>query len=104
MSGLAIVAVSAAGVAALAWLVVSFSEPGGRRMVAEWIGTWALYVALLAFFLNLARSAWLQDRIVPLVAFGFLAAVFAAGTVLSSYRLVQVIRGRGATGVSSATN
>ncbi len=94
MSVLGVTALAAAAAAALAWLVVSFSAPGRRRVVVEWLGTLALYVALLAFFLKLCRDAWQDERTLALVAFGLLAAVFASGGVLSAVRLVQAIRGR----------
>ncbi len=35
------------GVLVVAWLVVSFCQPGPRRVVVEWLGACGMYVALL---------------------------------------------------------
>jgi hypothetical protein len=87
-------ALGAAGVAAAAWLVVSFSAPGRRREIVEWIATCALYAVLVALFLGLCQRAWTEDRRIALVGFGLLAVMFTLGELVSLVRLGQTIRGR----------
>ena len=87
----------------LLWLLVSFSEPGPRRDVLEWLGATAMYVALLALFLNLISTAREAGNILALVAFGFLAVLFGIGLVVSLVNTVCSRRGLG-KGQSSATN
>ena len=87
----------------LLWLLVSFSEPGPRRDVLEWLGATAMYVALLALFLNLVSTAREAGNVLALVAFGFLAVLFGIGLVVS---LVNTVRSRQRVGKgqSSVTN
>ncbi len=87
----------------LLWLLVSFSEPGPRRDVLEWLGATAMYVVLLALFLNLVATARETGNVLALVAFGFLAAVFGIGLVVSLVNTVRAGQGVG-KGQSSATN
>ncbi len=84
-------------------LLVSFSEPGPRRDVLEWLGATAMYVALLALFLNLISTAREAGNILALVAFGFLAVLFGIGLVVSLVNTVRSRQGLG-KGQSSATN
>ena len=87
----------------LLWLLVSFSEPGPRRDVFEWLGASAMYTALFALFLNLSNAARESDNTLALVAFGFLTLVFGIGLIVS---LVSTLRSRRGLGKnqSSATN
>ena len=73
-AGLAVVAVG--------WLVVSFSRPGPRRERVEWIAACGLYVTLLMLFVHLVEKALASDSTLALVAFGFLAVVFAIGLLV----------------------
>ena len=87
----------------LLWLLISFSEPGPRRDVLEWLGATAMYAALLALFVNLTSAARESDNTLALVAFGFLTLVFGIGFIVS---LVNTLRSRRGLdkGQSSATN
>ncbi len=87
----------------LLWLLVSFSEPGPRRDVLEWLGATAMYVALLALFLNLISTAREAGNTLALLAFGFLAVLFGIGLVVSLVNTVRSRQGRGKR-QSSATN
>ncbi len=87
----------------LLWLLVSFSEPGPRRDVLEWLGATAMYVALLALFLNLVSTAREAGNTLALLAFGFLAVLFGIGLVVSLVNTVRSRKGLG-KGQSSATN
>ncbi len=87
----------------LLWLLVSFSEPGPRRDVLEWLGATAMYAALLALFVNLTNAAREADNTLALVAFGFLVVVFGIGLVVSLVNTVRSRQGLG-KGQSSATN
>ncbi len=68
---------SGLGVLVVSWLVVSFSQPGPRRAVVEWLGACGMYVALLSLFIHLLGRALESSSTVGLIAFGFL--IFAAG-------------------------
>ncbi len=87
----------------LLWLLVSFSEPGPRRDALEWLGATAMYVALLALFLNLTNAAREADNTLALVAFGFLAVVFGLGMLVSLVNTVRSVH-RPDKSQSSATN
>ncbi len=87
----------------LLWLLVSFSEPGSRRDVLEWLGATAMYLALLALFVNLTNAAREADITLALLAFGFLAVLFGIGLVVSLVKTVRSRRGLGKE-QSSATN
>ena len=87
----------------LLWLLVSFSEPGPRRDVLEWLGATAMYVALLMLFLNLCQAARESDNTLALLAFGFLVLVFGIGLVVSLVNTVRSGRVQGKS-QSSATN
>ena len=94
---------SGLGLLVVTWLIVSFSQPGPRRAIFEWLGAIGLYVALFALFVNLLGRSIAGDSILGMIAFGFLAAVFGFGLLLSLFQLLASLRGpRGP--VSSATN
>ncbi len=91
MSPVAIVGSTAVAVAVIGWLVVSFSAPGRRRTLAEWVSTSAIYLALASLFGQLFHRAWLADSTAGLIGFGLLLLIFSGGLVLSlSYTLLQV--------------
>jgi protein-S-isoprenylcysteine O-methyltransferase Ste14 len=73
-AGLAVVVVG--------WLVVSFSRPGPRRERVEWLAACGLYVALLMLFVHLVQKALASDSTLALLAFGFLAVLFAFGLLV----------------------
>lgn len=94
-----------AGVAVLvvAWLVVSFTSPGPRRTVVEWIGALGLYVALLSLFVNLLGQSLQSESTLGTVAFGFLVVFFGAGLVLCLAQMLASLKGE-AKAVTSPTN
>jgi hypothetical protein len=93
----------AVAILVVGWLVVSFSAPGGRRTVIEWLSACAMYTALLMLFLHLSRRASESDNTFALVAFGFLAVLFGGGLLVTLYRTLAATRGASGTG-PSATN
>jgi hypothetical protein len=93
----------ALAVLVVGWLVVSFSAPGRKRTVVEWISAAAMYAVLLLLFLHLVRDAIEDGSSVRLVAFGFLCVLFAGGLMVSLYQTFASSKSRGDSG-SSATN
>jgi len=93
MEPLHLVGAIAVGLLVLGWLVVSFSAPGRRRTVIEWISATVMYIALLALFINLVKNALEADNTVALVAFGFLCFLFGGGLLVSIYRTIAAARG-----------
>jgi predicted membrane-bound spermidine synthase len=85
------------------WLAVSFSAPGRRRTIIEWISATAMYAVLLVLFVHLVRDAIEDDSTVRLVAFGFLCLLFAGGVLVSLYQTFAASKGPRDSG-SSATN
>jgi len=85
------------------WLVVSFSAPGRKRAIVEWLCATALYVILLVFFIHLTRNAVEEDNTVALVAFGFLCVLFGGGLLVSLYQTFASFTRHGDSG-TSATN
>ena len=105
MHVLSMIAIGAAAVVAIGWLAVSFLGPTAQRRRIEWVAATALYVALLAVFMKLVRNSIASDNEAGMVAFGFLAAMFAAGLLLSLWKTVGALRGRGpASGKASETH
>jgi hypothetical protein len=91
------------GVLVAAWLVVSFSKPGPRRDVVEWLGACGMYVALLSLFIHLLGRALDSSSTLGLIAFGFLAIFFSTGLVLCVVQMAMSLRGPRKE-ASSATN
>jgi lysylphosphatidylglycerol synthetase-like protein (DUF2156 family) len=98
------IALSAIAVVVIGWLAVSFLNPGVQRRRIEWIAATALYVTLLAFFLNLLRRSIADDSTVGMVAFGFLAFMFACGLSVSSVRMIRALAGGSRDAKASATH
>jgi hypothetical protein len=103
LSPIGIVGFGALGILVVCWLVISFTEPSPRRAVLEWLAAASLYTALLMLFVNLLLRSLERDSTLGLVAFGFLAALFAAGLVMTLYTTLRSLRGPGKQ-QSSATN
>ena len=85
------------------WLVVSFSAPGRKRTIVEWISATAIYAILSMLFVHLVRDAIEDDSTVRLVAFGFLCVIFAGGLVVGLYQTFASSKGDGDSG-PGATN
>jgi hypothetical protein len=98
---LVIIGACALAVLVVGWLVVSFSEPGPRRTVIEWISATAMYTLLLMLFTHLVRGAIESGNTFALVAFGFLCALFGGGLLVSLYQTITSLRGAGASGAST---
>ena len=94
---------AALAVLVIGWGAVSFSEPGRRRAVLEWISATAMYVVLLMLFLRLSQRAWEGGSYVVLAAFGFLSLVFTIGCGVSVVKAFQELRREEKSQVS-ATN
>jgi len=103
MSWMAQVGFAAVAVVVIGWLGVSFSRPGLRRTLLEWISACGMYVALLMLFVNLVRRGLAEDSTVAVVAFGFLSLLFGSGLVVCVFHTLRAVRGPSATR-SSATN
>jgi protein-S-isoprenylcysteine O-methyltransferase Ste14 len=73
---------AALAVVVVGWLVVSFSRPGPRRERVEWLAACGLYVALLMLFVHLVQKALASGSTLALLAFGFLALLFALGLLV----------------------
>jgi hypothetical protein len=100
MGSIEIVGVTALAVVGVGWLVVSFSSPGPRRELLEWISATALYLALCMLFLHLTLRAQSGGGAVVPWAFGFLGALFASGAGVS---LVNAVRSTRSGGRSQAS-
>jgi hypothetical protein len=94
----------AVAVLVVGWLVVSFSGPGPRRAIIEWVSATAMYLALCMLFSNLILRAWNGGNHFALVAFGFLGLMFGMGLCVSLYNTLRVVRGGGPSGEASATH
>ena len=90
MGWISAVGYGALGVLVVGWLVVSFSAPGPRRARVEWLSATALFLALVALFVNIVMDA--ETRL-ALVAFGFLLVVFCSGLAVSAVQTVLSLRG-----------
>jgi hypothetical protein len=100
MGAIGIVGFGALGLLVVLWLVISFSAPGPRRDVLEWLGATCLFVALAMLFLNLLLEV---ESTLARAAFGFLELLFASGGIVSLVNVLRALRGPGRVRVS-ATN
>jgi hypothetical protein len=80
---------------AIAWLAVSFLAPGRARSRVAWVAATCMYLVLLCLFLNLFQNSAREESLVGMIAFGFLAAVFVGGLVVSAVKTVAAFVGRG---------
>lgn len=103
MGSIEIIGVAALAVVGVGWLVVSFSSPGPRRALVEWISATALYLALCMLFLHLTLRTRADGGTLGPWAFGFLCAVFGSGALVSLVNAFRATRGEGKSRVS-ATN
>jgi len=87
----------------IGWLVVSFVPPSEKRIGIEWLSALALYVALLTFFVHLVMRARQEDSTAGMAIFGFLAVMFAAGSVVTLVKTIKAFSG-GEKTHSSATD
>jgi hypothetical protein len=99
MGAIGIIGFGAVGLLVVLWLVISFSEPGPRRDVLEWLAATCLFVALAMLFLKLVLEV---ESTLARAAFGFLEFLFAAGGVVSLVNVFRVQRGPSKTQVSPA--
>jgi hypothetical protein len=97
------VGLAAVAVVVIGWLVVSFSRPGPRRTLLEWVSACGLYTALLMLFTSLVRRGLVEGSTVAVVAFGFLAVLFGSGLVVCVFQTLRAARGPSGSR-SSATN
>ena len=88
----------------LMWLVVSFSKPGHRRAIVEWLGACGLYLALVSLFTNLSMLARESGSTVALVGFCFLLALFGSGLVVSFVQTLLAFRGPSERASADATH
>jgi hypothetical protein len=101
MGSIEIIGVAALAVVVVGWLVVSFSSPGPRRVLVEWISATALYLSLCILFLHLTLRARAGGGALAPWAFGFLCALFASGAVVSLVNAVRATRAEGKSQVST---
>jgi len=87
-----------------AWLMVSFVAPGSARDRLVWLGVVAMYASGVSFFWMLLRDALDEGGALSRGVFGFLAALFSAGLLLSLWRAVRALGSDSERGVRSATH
>jgi hypothetical protein len=92
---------SAVGVLVALWLAVSFMAPGRTRSLTARAAAAALYVALACLFVHLVQTNWEKGRMVLVVPFGFLLAVFVAGLVLTIVKWTREVSGAGPSAESA---
>ena len=104
INGIAIAGYLGVALVVVAWLFVSFSAPGPRRAVIEWVGACGLYLALVSLFTRLSMRASESGSTAALVAFGFLLALFGSGLVVSLVQTALAIRSPGGSSSVNATH
>ena len=104
MSTIGVIGWGAVAVLVVGWLVVSFTAPGPRRAVIEWLSASAMYLALSMLFWNLILRAWESGNHFALVAFGFLGLMFGVGLCVSLYHTLRALRGGPEGSEASATH
>ena len=95
MSPIGMLGFGALALLVVLWGVISFSQPGRRRTLLEWIAATCLYVALSMFFLSLVLDAREEGSTPKLVAFGFLLLIFGSGCLVSLFHTARSLGGGG---------
>jgi O-antigen ligase len=98
VSLLKIVGFASVSLLVIGWLAVSFLAPGKTRSRVAWVAATCMFLALLCFFVNLFQNALRAESLLGTIAFGFLAALFVAGVVVSTFKTVGEFVGRSSTG------
>ena len=104
MSAIGVIGWAAVALLVMGWLIVSFSEPGPRRAVVEWLSACAMYLALSMLFWSLILRSWESGSHFALVAFGFLGLMFGTGLCVSLYHTLRVLRGGAGGAEANATH
>jgi hypothetical protein len=102
-SGFEMLWIGAGAIVFVGWLIASFTPPSPRRAIVEWVAADAMYVGLLGLFAFLCLRAQASGNTVALVAFGFLAVLFAGGLLTALWHTATSLGGAGGD-ESSATN
>ena len=89
-------------------VVVIFFVSGEARDRVAWLTTTLFYVAVLSTFADLFLTVWNgsapwterfpRARVPLLVSFGFLAFMFGAGSLVSTFKTIGRLRGRSTSG------
>jgi hypothetical protein len=101
---IALIGWGAVALLVVGWLIVSFSAPGRRRSIVEWLSASAMYLALCMLFWSLILRAWEGNNHFALAAFGLLGLMFGAGLLVALFNTVRAVRGLGASSDVSATH
>lgn len=104
MSPIAMVGFAALALLVVLWGVVSFSPPGRRRTLLEWLAATCLYVALSMLFLSLVLDAREEGSTTRLVAFGFLLVIFVGGGLVSIFNTARSLGSGGDSVQGNATH
>ena len=99
-----IIWIASASVLFLGWLVVSFTEPSGRRTLIEWISVCAMYSGLVTFFIHIGLGAQASGNTLLLCAMGLLVVMFGGGLLVSLRKLIGALIGGGQRSEETATN
>jgi hypothetical protein len=92
---LKIVGFSSLALLVIGWLAVSFLPPGRIRSRVAWVAVTCMYLALLCLFANLFQNALREESMLGMIAFGFLGVIFIGGVVVSAFKTVGELIGRG---------
>jgi len=98
------IAIGAAALVAIGWLLVSFLAPGRARTMLEWLSALSLYVVLVSIMANGFRRFWAADNELLIGVFGFLIFLFGSGFLLTAVFTVRELVGRGASVGEGATH
>jgi uncharacterized membrane protein len=104
VSTIGLIGWGAVAVLVVGWLVVSFTAPGPRRAVIEWLSASAMYLALSMLFWNLILRALESGNHFALVAFGFLGLMFGMGLCVALFNTLRALRGGAQSAEASATH
>jgi hypothetical protein len=98
------IAIGAAGVVGVGWLLVSFLQPGRGRSIIEWLSALALYLVIVSMMANGFRRFWAADNELLIGVFGFLVFLFGTGFLLTIVMAIREITGRGGPAGPGATH
>lgn len=104
MSVFTMIAIGAAALVAMGWLLVSFLAPGRTRTMIEWLSALSLYAVLVSIMANGFRRFWAADNELLIGVFGFLIFLFGSGFLVTAVFAIRELAGSGPAVGGEATH
>ena len=95
------IAIGAAALLAIGWLIVSFQAPGRTRSILEWASALAMYLLLFVLMASQLQRFLGAGKWLLVCSFAFLCGLFGTGFVVTGVLLVREILGKSDAGTDA---